>query len=69
MRIRIIKQPPAPLMDGFDVKSLQVGGTYDLNATIAGYLVVAGYAIPEMRAMDRAADRKNTLPPITKRQA
>jgi hypothetical protein len=57
MRIRITKQPLAPLMDGYDVRALQVDHVYDLNAAVAGYLIVAGYAAPEMRAVARPDDR------------
>jgi hypothetical protein len=56
MRIRITRLPPTPIMDGCDVTGLQVGRVYDLSAAIAEYLVVAGYAVPEMRAVDRAHD-------------
>jgi hypothetical protein len=57
-------------MEGHDVAVLQVHRVYDLNAAVAEYLIVAGYAIVEMRAVDRpdnpqiAAD----APPSTKRR-
>ena len=45
MRIRIVKHPPAPLMDGFDVRGLDVGYVYDVDARTGHYLIVAGYAV------------------------
>lgn len=57
MRIRITKLPPAPTMDGFDVGAFRVNHVYNVSASLAQYLIVAGYATPEMRAADRAADR------------
>lgn len=61
MRIRMVKAPPAPLMDGFDMRGLRVGQVYDVGNALARYLVVAGYAIVE-RAVDRADERKQDKP-------
>ena len=43
MLIRIIKSLPAPLMDGHDVRGLQVDQVYDVDGRLGRYLVVAGY--------------------------
>jgi hypothetical protein len=55
MRIRLLKTPPAYVVDGFDVRSLQSGHIYDLDTRMANYLVVAGYAA-------RAEDERQILP-------
>ena len=47
MRIRLTKLPPAPLVDGFDVREYRaglVGETYEVDANLAQYLIAAGYA-------------------------
>jgi hypothetical protein len=45
MRIRIIKTPPAPLMDGFDVRNMAAGQIHEVERGTADYLVLAGYAV------------------------
>jgi hypothetical protein len=42
--IRIVKSPPAPLMDGFDVRGLRVDQVYDMDDRLGRYVVIAGYA-------------------------
>lgn len=44
MKICIVRAPPAPKMDGFDLERFKVGSVYDVDARLAHYLVVAGYA-------------------------
>ena len=44
MQIRIVKKPPAPLMDGWDVSAFCAGQTCDVEPRLGMYLVVAGYA-------------------------
>jgi hypothetical protein len=51
MRIRIIKSPPAPLMDGFDVRNMVSDQIRDVDGRTANYLVIAGYAV-RIRAND-----------------
>jgi hypothetical protein len=51
MRIRIIKSPPAPLMDGFDVRNMVAEQIRDVDGHTANYLVIAGYAV-RIRAND-----------------
>jgi hypothetical protein len=55
MRIRLLKTPPAYVVDGFDVRSLRAGHIYDLDIRMARYLVIAGYAA-------RAEDEQSTPP-------
>jgi hypothetical protein len=53
--IRIVKALPAPLMDGFDVRGFHVEQVYDVDARLARYLTVAGYAEPlDQAASDQA---------------
>jgi hypothetical protein len=42
--IRITKAIPAPEMDGFDLRGLQLGRTYYVEVRVAQYLVFSGYA-------------------------
>lgn len=46
MRMRIVKTPPALLMDGFEVGGLLAGHVYDVDGPTAAYLQIAGYAVP-----------------------
>jgi hypothetical protein len=45
MRILIVKVPPAPLMDGLDVRRFHAHHTYDVDDLMGDYLIIAGYAI------------------------
>jgi hypothetical protein len=47
MRIRITKTPPAPLMDGFDVRNMTAGQVLELDGKRANYLLMAGYAVAD----------------------
>lgn len=55
IRIRMIKRPPAPLMDGFDVDGLRMDRVYDVDARTGRYLIIARYArlVTEHRHGDR----------------
>jgi hypothetical protein len=44
MEIRITKTPPAPSMDGFDLRGLRVGGVYIVEDRLGRYLIRAQYA-------------------------
>jgi len=62
MRIRIIKSPPAPIMDGFDVRDMVAEQIRDVDGPTANYLVIAGYGV-RIRANDNFAhDRNRGLP-------
>jgi len=54
MRVRIVKTPPAYVIDGFEMRGLRAGGTYDLDTRLGSYVVRAGFAV--------AADGKSELP-------
>lgn len=56
MRVRVIKTPPAPMMDGFDVSCLRAEQIYDVDSRTGSYLVIAGYAV-------RADDDSETTKP------
>ncbi len=45
MRIRLVKAVPAPKMDGFDLRGLQLDHVYDVDDRVGRYLIVAGYAV------------------------
>jgi hypothetical protein len=59
LRIRIVKALKLGDCDlkGFDVSRLEVGKVYDLGQQLGELLIACGYAKPEMRQYDRAADR------------
>jgi hypothetical protein len=58
MRIRVTKSPPAPLMDGFDVRNLVADQICDVDGRTATYLVIAGYAVRIRAHDDYPHDRK-----------
>jgi hypothetical protein len=45
MRIRIVRRPSGQV-DGVDLTRFEVGAVYDVNASIATYLMVGGHAEP-----------------------
>jgi len=57
MRVRVVKQLPAPLMDGFDLRGLHVEHTYDVDGRTGRYLIIAGYAV----AADDHREETDTL--------
>jgi hypothetical protein len=51
MTIRIVKLPPAPLIDGHDVRMYRnagIGAVYHADRVLAQYLIAAGYAVLEL---------------------
>jgi hypothetical protein len=61
VKIRITNRMPGADYEGFDVSHLIVGQVYDIAPGLATLLVVGGYAMPEMRTLDRAAQRRSKL--------
>ena len=57
VRIRIVRPPPAPWMDGHDVGRFQFDHIYNVPDQLGRYLIVAGYAEPAARLTDRAHDK------------
>jgi len=64
--------PPAPLVDGFDMRQYRsgvVGEIYDVDAKLAQYLIAAGYAeaarLPIAEAADRPRRKRGEEPSIT----
>jgi hypothetical protein len=51
--VLILRQLPSSPFEGFNVSGLAVGGVYDLVAPLASFLIVAGYAMLEMRLSSR----------------
>ena len=45
MRIRIVRRPQGAV-DGVDLNRFELGAIYDVNASIATYLMVGGHAEP-----------------------
>jgi hypothetical protein len=50
--VRLIKSPDEQV-HGLDWRQYKIGHVYDLPHAIADYLVVAGFAVVEMRSQDR----------------
>ena len=59
IRVRITKTPPAPVMDGVDVSGFQLGRLYTVEAPLAHYLVLAGYATLEIMWSDSVNDKSS----------
>jgi hypothetical protein len=58
MKIRMVKRPPAPSMDGFDMEGLEGGRVYVVDDRMARYLIYSGYAqLVEAEKQDQAHDR------------
>jgi len=58
-RIRLVRIPPAPVVDGFDVQALRaapVGAVFRVDARLALYAVAAGYAELYEDPRDQADD-------------
>ena len=49
MKIRIVKTPPAPKMDGFDLERLKLGKVYDVDSRLGQYLVTAEYGRTDVK--------------------
>ena len=47
VRVRMTRPPPAPVMDGIDVRGYRPGGSYVVDARVGDYLILAGYARAE----------------------
>ena len=60
-RIRIVKVPTSLDSDlgGLDLAQFELGKIYDVGPRLGELLVVGGYAEPERRERDRAADRSS----------
>ena len=56
MRIRIKRVPPVSEFAEFSMPRFTSGEVYEVGPKLATVLIVAGYAEPEMRVVDRAAD-------------
>ena len=58
-RIRLVRIPPAPVVDGFDMQALRagpVGAVLRVDARLAHYAVAAGYAELDEEPRDQADD-------------
>jgi hypothetical protein len=57
MKVRIVKRPNGTV-DGMALKPYVPGEVYDISPALADYLVLQGYAKPEMRSPARVAVKK-----------
>lgn len=55
IRVRLIRNPPAPVMDGFVLAGMRGGHVYDVDIRTGQYLIVAGYGL---RVDDDPSDRR-----------
>jgi len=60
MRVKIVRRLKPSEFEPFDVSHFEVGRIYNVGPKLGALLVVAGYAEPEMRAVDRADDPGHT---------
>ena len=62
MRVRVIRKPPAPKMDGFDTRDLEVDHVYTVDEALGDYLVGSGYAKrePARHARRTTQDENNS---------
>ena len=60
-RIRIVRVPTTLDGDigGLDLSQFEIGKIYDVGPRLGELLVAGGYAEPERRERDRAADRSS----------
>ena len=61
MRVRIIAKPREHDIEGVSLDTLRLGKVCDVSATIGSWLIVQGYAYPEMRRIpedDEIIDRQ-----------
>lgn len=75
MRIRIVRAPTQPCIDGVRLDQFRVGCEYDLGTTLAGVMLAEGWAEPVDGDVQReffaisdgplpiAADRQKPKPP------
>jgi hypothetical protein len=51
----VITRQPSGSIDGVSLSYFRVGRAYEVNALLAQYLVMEGYAVIEMRRRQRSA--------------
>ena len=57
VKVLIVKRPHG-VLDGMALKRYIPGEVYNLSAAVADYLVIEGFAVPEMRKRLRVTARK-----------
>jgi hypothetical protein len=57
MKVRIVKRPNGRV-DGMALRRFVPGEVYDVSPTVADYLVVEGFAKPEMRIPTKVTLKK-----------
>ena len=57
--VRVIRQPTGSV-DGVSLAHYHPGRTYDLQAHLAEYLVLNGFAVVEMRTRQRSSRKRPT---------
>ena len=59
LRIRLVRIPPAPVVDGFDMQALRggpLGAVLRVDARLAQYAIAAGYAELHVDTLAQGAD-------------
>jgi hypothetical protein len=59
VRVLIVKRPNGTV-DGIALKRYTPGEIYDLSPSVADYLVIQGFALPEMRQGRKATVKKKS---------
>jgi hypothetical protein len=57
VKVLIIKRPTS-MPDGTPLRGYVLGQVYDVSASIAEYLVIEGFALPEMRQRTKSVLKK-----------
>jgi hypothetical protein len=63
VRVRIIAKPREHDIEGVSLDTLRLGTVCDVSASIGSWLIVQGYAYPEMRKLPEDEEASVVLPP------
>jgi hypothetical protein len=64
VRVRIIAKPREHDIEGVSLDTLRLGTVCDVSASIGSWLIVQGYAYPEMRKLPEEEEEPSVvLPP------
>jgi hypothetical protein len=65
VRVRITERPRERDIEGVNLDTLRPGSVCDVSATIGSWLILQGYAYPEMRRTPEEGDAAAAAPPTT----
>lgn len=62
VRVRIIRQATG-IVEGTDLSHFRPGRVYDIETTLAEFLILEGYAVAEMRRVNKPVERERRQKP------